>query len=1797
MVFSPSGSGTVTASTTTSLTVTGLTGLTAGALNAVVTSNGESSGTAVQVATVIPPPTVTQSTANLANNATTLTITGTSFSTTPGNNTVVFSPSGTGTVTASTATSLTVTGITGLTLGALSAVVTTSGLNSGAAVQVATVVPVPTVTLSTADLASNATTLTITGTNFSTTPGNNSVVFSPSGSGTVTASTTTSLSVTGITGLTLGALNAVVTSNALSSGAAVQVATVIAPPPSGALDTDFDPDVTGGSGFVYAMAVQPDGKTIIGGSFDAVGGAAHANIARLHADGSVDTSFTASTNNQVVCVAVQADGKIIIGGTFDTVGGEAHAKLARLNADGSVDTSFTASLNSTVLSMAVQSDGKILLGGLFSGVNGVSRIRIARLHADGSLDANFTASPNGSVHSMAVQADGKILLGGNFTTVNGTARNYIARLHADGSVDTSFDPGSGADTVVFSVAVQADDKILLGGNFTTVDGTARSGIARLHADGSLESTATFDTGTGASSAVYSMAVQADDKILLGGNFITVNGTARNYIARLHADGSVDTSFNPGTGANSTVRSVAVQADGRILLAGNFTSVDGTPRNKIARLSNDAAIQSLTAADTTQALWSRSGGGPAVSQVTFAQSSDGGSTWTALGSGTRVGTSADWQLTGLSLPTAGHLRARGSTAGGYFSGSSGLIEQVAAFSGLTPPAPTVTLSAADLASNATTLTITGTGFDATTPGNNTVAFSPSGTGTVTASTATSLTVTGITGLTGGALYAVVTTNGQSSGAAVQVATVSNISVTLTGGALTITDGAGGNDTLSLSESAGNLVIGTNAGSIISSNAGTGSGTNSVSLPLASITGLITLNAAGGTDIINIGAFSTALNGLTINGGTGNDTVNLNGDIIFAANTNLDVDLQDDDASPGTDIVSVAANANLILSGTGTATVKASKNVAFASGSSLVTADGDLTLEANQQGTATSGNFYGVLVNGATVEATGTGAVTVTGKGGDDSGAGQQHGVFVTGGGSVSGGTSAAVTVTGNGGLTTKSNSLTHGVFVDGAGSMITSGGSDVAVNGTGGGFGTLSSSNHGVLVSGGGTITAGGSGVVSVTGQGGNLMTGGSNNLGVLVLINSSIGSGGGNVTVVGTGGLNSDGVLVNQGTITAGGSGSVSVTGTGANSGTVGVYVANTGGLITSNGGDVTVTGTGGGTGNSIRIYDSVITTAANGGDITLIGDRMLFDVNGTVSAGAANKVTLLQKTNARLIDIGGADSGTSLGLTDGELDRISAGTLAIGDANSGNLTVSAAITHANNLSLTTGAGATFNQVVTMAVDKSLTVSALGTTNGTINLASTAADLTATGMGAISLTTARNIILANGSSIQVVDGDLALSANADGTTTGAFIGIDCANTSLISTGAGTISIDGSGGIGGIHGVRFDRGSISANGSGGITITGLTGTGGGNGIELLGFNGAMAMTSAVGDIVLTGKTRGSGAAGFLTGSFSNNISINSAAGTGDAQVIADSMIFSNVTLNAGANDVLLRPFTAGTLINLGGADVLTGSPLTLGLTDAELDLITASTLAIGDANSGAITISAPISPANYNLLDIQKGVSFSATGGFASDVTSASVFEKIKANGAVAINTSATLTATAIGGFVPAAGDSFTLLDNTSASTTTGTFSGKPEGTQFTLGGVNKQLTYVGATGNDIVLAAIVVLTPLETWRQTYFASPANSGNGANGFDFENDGIPNLIEFAIGGNPMQNSAHLLPKAQVIGSNLVLTLTQPVGVSGITYGAEWSTTLLPGSWTPITDTGVPPQHTFSAPIGSNRWMFMRMTVTDP
>ncbi len=454
--------------------------------------------------------------------------------------------------------------------------------------------------------------------------------------------------------------------------------------PNGRLDNGFNPD-SGANEQVSAFSQSLDGKVLIGGNFTRVDGTAINRIAQLELDGTLDANFDPGTgaNDEVLTIAKLPNGKAILGGGFTSLNSIENNRIARINADGSLDTEFNRNLgtgaNGTVRSIAVQTDGKILIAGTFTSVNGLPRNRIARLSADGTVDALFQSSPSGgannTINSIALQPDGKVLIGGIFTNINGLSRNRIARLNSDGSLDTTFDPGEGADLLVFSVALQADGKVLIGGSFNNVNGVPREGIARFNPNGTLDSS--FNAGENTDGGINSITLQADGKILISGSFTRINGTARNRIARLNRDGSLDTGFNLGSGANSFVSAIAQQADGKILIGGGFTSVNGVSRNRIARLVTDeAALQALKSDVEGRAVkWLRGGASPELVSVSFevADSLDG--VWLPLGAGQRI--AGGWQTTGLNLPKDKNIfiRARGVYRGGLLNGSQSITESV------------------------------------------------------------------------------------------------------------------------------------------------------------------------------------------------------------------------------------------------------------------------------------------------------------------------------------------------------------------------------------------------------------------------------------------------------------------------------------------------------------------------------------------------------------------------------------------------------------------------------------------------------------------------------------------------------------------------------------------------------------------------------------------------------------------------------------------------------------------------------------------------------------------------------------------------------------------------------------------------------------------------------------------------------------------------------------------------------------------------------------------------------------------
>jgi hypothetical protein len=269
-----------------------------------------------------------------------------------------------------------------------------------------------------------------------------------------------------------------------------------------------------------------------------------------------------------------------------------------------------------------------------------------------------------------VQADGKILAGGEFSTIGGQSRNYIARLDPTTGLADSFNPN--ANSIVISIALQADGKILAGGAFNTIRGQPRNRIARIDPTSGLPDS--FNPN--ANNEVYSIALQADGKVLVGGAFNGVNsigGQSREYIARLDTSTGLADSFSPN--ADDIVNAIAVQADGKILVGGLFTSaIGGQIRNLFARLRNDtAALQNLTATQTA-ITWTLAAAGPQFTRVTFESSTDNVN-YTLLGNGTAA--LANWTLTGLSLPTGQnfYIRARGYYRGGVYSGSESIRESV------------------------------------------------------------------------------------------------------------------------------------------------------------------------------------------------------------------------------------------------------------------------------------------------------------------------------------------------------------------------------------------------------------------------------------------------------------------------------------------------------------------------------------------------------------------------------------------------------------------------------------------------------------------------------------------------------------------------------------------------------------------------------------------------------------------------------------------------------------------------------------------------------------------------------------------------------------------------------------------------------------------------------------------------------------------------------------------------------------------------------------------------------------------
>lgn len=320
----------------------------------------------------------------------------------------------------------------------------------------------------------------------------------------------------------------------------------------------------------------------------------------------LDTTFLPhpGANAAVQCLAVQPDGKVVLGGSFTRINFTPWNRLGRVEAGGGVDAGFHpgSGADGVVNSVALQADGKILLGGAFTNFNGTLSPRLARLNVDGTLDQGFNvgAGPDGNINFVAALAGGQVLIQGVFRNYQGQACSQLARLNPNGSLDTNYHaavPNFIPIGSIQAVAALPEGQVLYSGNFTAISGMAVQRLARLDASGALDTNFCLQARLNAPAS--SIVPQPDGRILLSGAFTNVNGQARSRVARLNADGSLDESFNQvslvGTVGWSGPR-LARQPDGQIILWGAFTNVNGALRLGCARLDAEGRLDGAFSPD-------------------------------------------------------------------------------------------------------------------------------------------------------------------------------------------------------------------------------------------------------------------------------------------------------------------------------------------------------------------------------------------------------------------------------------------------------------------------------------------------------------------------------------------------------------------------------------------------------------------------------------------------------------------------------------------------------------------------------------------------------------------------------------------------------------------------------------------------------------------------------------------------------------------------------------------------------------------------------------------------------------------------------------------------------------------------------------------------------------------------------------------------------------------------------------------------------------------------------------------------
>jgi len=317
------------------------------------------------------------------------------------------------------------------------------------------------------------------------------------------------------------------------------------------------------NGTLLAITKYTSRRILIGGDFTTYNGVDSRCLTSIDFEGNIDNIFRVNTNidsGKVFAIGIGDEDKVIIGGqlTGYNSGTYTVGNIMRLNLDGSFDTTFSngyAGFNNNVYAIAVQKDGKILVGGVFtsyadaSGTNTVNYI--ARLNTDGTYDSTFTGSCSTTVRSIVIdEYNDTIIVGGDFTSPG----NYIVRFNLDGSVNNTF--SGGTDDAVVTLKLDSKRRILAGGKFAQFQTVECDKLVRILPNNIID--LDFSTKDGFNNIVFSVDVDTEDNVFVGGRFTTYDLGATNspkLIKLKESNGTVESTFNIGSGYNGDVLSV------------------------------------------------------------------------------------------------------------------------------------------------------------------------------------------------------------------------------------------------------------------------------------------------------------------------------------------------------------------------------------------------------------------------------------------------------------------------------------------------------------------------------------------------------------------------------------------------------------------------------------------------------------------------------------------------------------------------------------------------------------------------------------------------------------------------------------------------------------------------------------------------------------------------------------------------------------------------------------------------------------------------------------------------------------------------------------------------------------------------------------------------------------------------------------------------------------------------------------------------------------------------------------------